>query len=104
MGHHTHLLPNSKLLLKQNEFIGVLTMLHQTSNRLFQEVMITLKFIILGYLTAKKYAFFVRCRDFCAWSIKSSSIWKVMPMPSRHHAEYNTLRDNARGVVGWAGA
>jgi len=72
----------SRLLQKQNEFIDVLTMIHQTSNRHIQTVMNNLKFIILNWR-----------RDFCDWSISSHSIWKVML--SRHLTEYNILRDNA---------
>ena len=43
----------------------------------------------------KKSGIFDRRRDFYDCSINNSSIWKVMPMPSRHYTEYNTLRDSA---------
>jgi len=42
----THLRPNSRLSLKQKEFIDVFTMVHQTSTRHMQAVMNILKFII----------------------------------------------------------
>jgi len=46
--------PNSGLSQKQNEFVDVFTMVHQTSNCHIQAVMKNLKFIILDYLAAKK--------------------------------------------------
>ena len=68
--------------------------LNQTSNRRIriQTVVNNLKFMIVGYLAAKKSGNLDWCRDFCDWSINSHSIRKVMP--SRHHTEYNAFRDN----------
>jgi len=66
----THVWPNTKLLLKQNEFIDVNTMLYQTSHHHIQAVVNNLKFINLDYLAAKKSEILVWCWDFCDWSTK----------------------------------
>ena len=88
----THLWPNSKLSMKQNELIDVFTIAQLTSNRHIQAVISNLKFIILDYLAPKTSIIMDWRRDFCDWSI-NSPIWKVMP--SRHLTKYKTLRDNA---------
>jgi len=88
-----HLRPNSRLSLKQNVIIDVVTMVHQTSNRHIQAVMNNLEFISLDYLAVMKSGILDWRRDFCDWSISSHSIWKVIP--TRHVTEYSALRDNA---------
>jgi len=88
----TRLWPNSRLSQKQNEFIKVFTMVHQTSNRHIQLVVRNLKFTILHNMAANKSGVLVWRRDFCDWSTSNHSILKVMP--SKHLTEYNTLRDN----------
>jgi len=45
-------------------------MVQKTSNRQIQAVMNDLKFIILGYLTARNLGFWTD-KDFCDWSISS---------------------------------
>jgi len=90
--NRTHLRPNSRLSQKQNEFIKIYTMVHQTSNRHIQLVIRNLKFIILHDLATKESGILDWRRYFCDWSISSHFIWKVMP--SRHVTEYNTRRDN----------
>jgi len=69
-------------------------MVYQTRNPLFQAVMNNLKLTILEYLAAKKSRIIDRRRDICDWS-SNSSIWNVIPVPSRNYTQYNTLKDNA---------
>jgi len=82
--NRTHLRPNRRLSQKQNQFSDVFTMVQKSSNRHIQAVVNNLKFIILGYLTARNLGFWTDI-DFLRLVHKQSL---------RHVNEYNTLGGN----------
>ena len=89
----THLWHNSIFLQKQNEFIDVFTMVHQTSNCHIQEVMNNLKFIILDYLAVKIWDSGLTQR-FLWLVLKQLLYLEVNALQTSYQVQY-ILRDNA---------